>query len=68
MRHKVFKTRYFMMDCSQCYVIYRRIPHIRCQNYDPRWGLYGFTVVWLGWECMFCFGEDRKGLYTEKAR
>lgn len=68
LRGKSFKTRYFMLACGGGHPIYRVLPRFRRDHYDPYWGLWGFSVCWLGVEFLFCFGEDRKGLYMEKAK
>ena len=66
MRGKSFKTRYFMMACSGGHPIYRVLPRVRNEHYHPYWGLCGLTVTWFGIEALFCFGEDRNGLYSKR--
>ncbi len=68
LRCKTFKTRYFMLACGGGHPLYRVIPRVRKEPYHPYWGLWGFSIYWLGVEFLFCFCEDRKGLYAEKAK
>jgi hypothetical protein len=60
------KTRRILIATSGGHPIFRVLPRILIETYDPYWGLWGFSVYWLGIETLFCFGEDRNGLYSRR--